>query len=406
MKRLWIFNHYAVPPGQGGGTRHYDFAHELISRGYDVTIFASSYNHFNKKDYITDGGSYAIEDIDGVRFLFLRTSPRYEGNGFKRFLNMMSYFIGTLRIYKKMEKPDVVIGSSVHLFACAAAYFVSKFTGAKFICEIRDLWPQTLIDMGAISNNHPVAVFFRFIEKFVYKKAQKIIVLLPLAHEYISRYNISKEKIVYIPNGINIEQFNINAQDLSSNLNIVDKTFFNCIYAGSVGPANKLDNLIHASKIICDNGYEDIRLYLVGDGPEKHKIQRLVQELELDNIKFIDHIDKKYIPNLLINSDIQIFNLKDVDVFKYGISSNKLFDYLCSSKPIVFACKCGNDIISKANAGISIPPENPKAMAEAYISLYKMPKDERERIGQNGLAYVKRYHSIDMLVDKLEGCIN
>ena len=234
-RKIWILNHYACLPSEFGGSRHYDFSVELVKRGYDVTIFAASYNHFNKTDRIGKGKeARKFECVDGVKFVWLKTFPKYRGNGLKRLINMFSYLIAMLKVYPEYEKPDVVIGSSVHLFACVAAYFISKRTGSRFFCEIRDLWPQTLIDMGKISKNHPLAVFFRIIEKFVYKKAEKTIVLLPNSYNYIKQCHIEESKLVCIPNGVNIEVFDRRIKD--SNLKLPEELendlngSFCCIY--------------------------------------------------------------------------------------------------------------------------------------------------------------------------------
>lgn len=405
MKNIWILNHYAVPPGMGGGTRHFDLAAELVKKGYSVTIFASSYNHFSRKEVIKSNERVKEESINGVRFVWLRTKPRYEGNGIKRLLNMVSYLFNVLKVRKNYVKPDIVIGSSVHLFAPLAAYFICRKADARFLCEVRDLWPQTLIDMGTISNYHPLAVFFRSIERFVYKRASKIITLLPGAYQYISRFGVDKEKVVYIPNGVDIKKFDDNNKEVKD-LNILDSKSFNCVYAGAHGEANKLDNILDAAKIIQSMGNNNIKFYFIGDGPEKNKLIEYSREKNLDNAKFIEQVDKSFIPGILAHSDLLIFNLKDVDVFKYGISSNKLFDYMCASKPIVFACKCYNDIVADAGAGISVPPENPKELADAIMSVYRMTDSERNELGHNGRKYVESYHNIEYLADKLEECFS
>lgn len=404
MKNIWILNHYAVPHGMGGGTRHYDLAYELVKRGYKVTIFSSSYNHFNKKEILNNYEKLKEEDISGVKFVWIRTKPHYEGNGLKRLLNMISYLISMMRIYKQFEKPDTVIGSSVHLFAPVAAYLIGKKVNARFICEIRDLWPQTLVDMGAISAAHPLAIFFRLIEGFIYKKAHKIIALLPGAFQYITRFNVSKDKIVYIPNGVDIHKFDINREHAGQKPGILSKEFFNCTYAGAHGEANKLDNILDAARIIQNAGLDEIRFNLIGDGPEKNNLKAYSNELGLKNVNFFDQIDKKYIPGILGNSDLLMFNLKNVDVFKYGISSNKLFDYLCASKPVIFACKCYNNIIEEAQAGVSVEPENPEALTDAIISVFRMNQEERMLMGKNGREYVEKYHSIEYLANQLEKC--
>lgn len=406
VKSVWILNHYAATPWQLGGTRHYDIASELVKRGYYIKIFASSYNHFSKEEMLIDGRTAKEEAINNVNFVWVKTWPKYKSNGLARLLNMVSYCLQMMRIYKRYEKPNIIIGSSVHLFACLAAYWIAGRTGAKFLCEIRDLWPQTLIDMGAISKNHPLAVIFRFIERLVYKKADKIIVLLPNAYEYIKQFDVEKEYVVYIPNGVNINEFDKCLHEYEIGDSVLSRNTFNCTYVGSHGAANKLQNVLDAAKIVAEKGYHYIKFYLVGEGPEKKVLIDYKMKLGIDNVVFLDYVEKKFVPSLLSQSDIHIFNLKKADVFKYGISSNKLFDYMCSGKPIIFACSTSNNIIEEAKAGISVPPEDPSALADAVVELYEAPEEKRIQMGMNGIKYVERYHSTSCLVDKLEKCFD
>ena len=202
---IWILNHHALTPQMGGGTRHYDFAKELIARGHQVSIISSSF-HYSKYQEMKDYGSknYIREDIHGVDWLWVKTPPYY-GNGISRVKNMLSFTKSVLNITPTLDlpRPDVIIGSSVHLFAVWAAYRLSKRFKTPFVMEVRDLWPQTLIDMG-ISKWHPFILLLSWLEKFLYKKADKIITLLPKANLYIEKLGIEKEKIVWISNGANI----------------------------------------------------------------------------------------------------------------------------------------------------------------------------------------------------------
>ena len=407
-KTIWILNHYAATPGQLGGTRHYDIASELVKRGYNLSIFTSSYNHFSKTEVVENQRKIKEEVIDNINFVWVKTWPRYKGNGFSRLLNMFSYYIQMIRVYREFDKPDIIIGSSVHLFACLAAYFISKRTGSRFICEIRDLWPQTLIDMGAISKNHPLAVFFRIIEKFIYKKSEKIIVLLPGAYDYIKRYNISESKLVYIPNGVDTAAFDKHMDDsglvLDKELEDDLKSSFCCVYTGSIGIANCIDTIVKAAEII-NRGAYDIKLIFVGEGAEKNRLVDYCRVNNIDNIAFYPPVKKELVPRILSLSDITLIASKDIELYKYGMSFNKLFDYMCARKPVVFACRTSNDIIKEADAGLSIEPENPDLMAEAIIELYEMGEEKRKALGENGRRYIENNHSIEGLVSTLEECV-
>jgi len=399
---IWIFNHYAFPPDVPGGTRHYDFGKELVRRGHKVTIFATSYHHYLHREIrLKPGEKWKIEDINGVKFVWIRTFP-YKGNDWRRVVNMVSYmprawWLGRSlpKFVPEIEKPDVVIGSSVHLLAVLAAYWIAKHYKAKFIMEVRDLWPQTLVDMGMLSEHHPITKMLQALERFLYRRAERIITLLPKAGEYIAAQGIDAKKVVWIPNGVDLARFQVRSAS-------GDHQGFRVMYLGAHGRANALDVLLKAAKIIQDQGYEDIKFILVGDGPEKPKLIKLAEKLKLKNVEFREPVKKNEVSRVLQESDALVLNLERVEVFKYGISPNKLFDYMASGRPILFSVSSINNPVDEANCGFTVPPRDPKALAEAIIKLYKISPEEREEMGRRGREYVEKFHSIPILVDKLE----
>ena len=401
-KNIWIFNHYAITPNLPGGTRHFDFGKELAKRGYKVTIFASSFRHSllkETKEYKQN--NFIIEDYEGVRFVWLKTFP-CSGNDWRRVINMLSY---SIRAYKvagdlEIEKPDIIIGSSVHLFAVFTAYLLSKKYKTPFIMEVRDLWPQTLIDMG-MSKWHPFVILLGILEKFLYKRANKIIILLPKANEYIEKLGVPKNKIVWIPNGVDLERFKVNEDN--SHLKH-DKSCFIITYTGAIGKTNNLDVLVEAAEIL-KKDYPDIKFIFIGDGTEKERLVRMANEKNLDNVEFNKAVSKNEVSKILYKSDALILLLRNSPLYKYGISLNKLFDYLASGKPIIFSSNSINNPVEEAKTGITVSPDNPEKLAEAIIMLYKMPEEKRSEMGKNGRSYVEKYYSINILVDKLDSVI-
>jgi len=193
-KKIWVLNHYAIPPNMPGGTRHYDLSQELIKKDFEVIIFSSGFSH-EKNNYfkIFKGKPYILENYGKLKFVWLRTTP-YRKNNYKRILNMLSYLFRILIVAHDFSKPEVIIGSSVHPFAVIAAWLLSKKYKVKFIFEVRDLWPQTPIDMGAIKDNGIIAKLMYAWEKFMYRRADKIIVLLPNAKNILRAKVFLREK--------------------------------------------------------------------------------------------------------------------------------------------------------------------------------------------------------------------
>ncbi|WP_404320072.1 glycosyltransferase family 4 protein [Malaciobacter canalis] len=389
---IWIFNHHALTPDMSGGTRHYDFAKELIKRGHSVTIIASSF-HYSKYQEMKEykDKDYLCEKIDGIDFIWIETPP-YFGNGFSRVKNMLSYSLKVLKYIPKLnlKKPNIIVGSSVHLFAVYSAYKLSKKYNTPFIMEVRDIWPQTLIDMG-ISRWHPFIILLGVLEEYLYKKADKVISNLPYAYEHIEKF-VSREKFEWISNGVDL-----------SNITYIPKEKnekFIISYTGAIGIANNLQILLDVAKRLKEK--KDIFFRIVGEGAEKEKLKAFVKENNLLNVSIDNSVPKNKVTNILQSSDVLYFNLKDSPVFNYGISSNKLFDYMASGRVIIFSTKAKNNPIKDANAGYSIAPDDVEVLQKTILEIYNLSQEKRDAIGQKIRKYAEENYSIEVLIDKFE----
>ncbi|MDI6880396.1 MAG: glycosyltransferase family 4 protein, partial [Desulfitobacteriaceae bacterium] len=281
-KSLWILNHYAISPDMPGGTRHFDLARELVRKGYDVTIFASGFDHVSRKYLkVKPKERMRLEEYEGVRFVWINTFP-YTQNNWRRVLNMLSYGWRVLGCDRGLPKPDAVIGSSMHPFAALAAWWLARRYKARFFFEVRDLWPQTAVDMGAMRpNGLPAKVLYAW-EKFMYDKAEKIIVLLPNAKDYVVRRGINQEKVVWLPNGVNLERFDHpEPLDPSSEVAQVFEKYkdkFKVVYTGAHGIPNGLDVIIEAAKLAQEKN-ENVIFIFIGEGTEKNRLQTKTKNL-------------------------------------------------------------------------------------------------------------------------------
>jgi glycosyltransferase involved in cell wall biosynthesis len=403
---IWIFNQYAHPPDLPGGTRHYDLGQELVKRGHWVVIFATSFHHYLHREIrLQPGEKWKIEDVNGVRFVWIRT-PSYQCNDWRRVQNMVVFAFQAWWLGRKLPelvpevgKPDVVIGSSPHLLTPLAAYWVAQHYGVPFVMEVRDLWPHTIIDMGELSAHHPITKALQVLERFLYYRAKKIIILLAQADKYITACGVPQEKIVWIPNGVDLSRF----EGLEPC--VVSENGLKVIYLGAHGKANALDTVIQAAKILQDWGYRKIRFILIGDGPEKPRLIALAEELRLRNVEFREPVPKDEVTKVLRVADATFFVLRDLPLYNYGISLNKLFDYLAASKPLILAGKPANNPVEEAHCGLTVPPQNPQALAEAVIKLYQMSPEERAEMGKRGREYVEKHHDIRKLAAQLESVL-
>jgi glycosyltransferase involved in cell wall biosynthesis len=409
--RIWILNHYASPPDQPTGTRHYDLGRVLVRQGHDVTIFASGFSHITlREDRLQANERMRIDCIDGVRFVWLRTTP-YSANDGRRALNMLSYAFNAIRVQRRMPRPDVVVGSSVHLAAVAAAFVIGKARRAPFVFEVRDLWPQVLVDMGAIKENGTATWVLRRLESFLYRRARVIVSLLPRAVDYMTQLGIPREKVVYIPNGIadydeRVSEPNDSATALLAQIGQLRQT--GCMIAGYVGShvrANGVDSLVKSARVLRDRGVHDVALVFVGDGLEKEKSRQLAVDYDLRNVIFWDALPKRCVPAVLEALDIALFALHDISTYKYGLSCNKLFDYMASARPIVSACAAENTLVAASGAGICVPSDSPDDIADALMKLRSMGEAERHAIGERGRHWVYEHHGATALAGRFLGAL-
>jgi len=401
MKHVWMLNHYAQEPGGAGGTRHYSLARHLLALGWSTTVIAASVELNTGRQRLIARENRRITDFDGVKFLWVRTS-QYKGNGGGRMLNMLAYSLRVLlpSVTHNLPRPNVIIGSSVHPFAAWSGAILARRFRVPFIFEVRDLWPQTLVDMGRLSDDGFVTKALRCLEKWLYKRADRIVVLLPKAADYVVPLGVDADQIVWIPNGVELEGYPEPAQP-------PDRDQFTLMYFGAHGQANGLDCLLEAmAQIQKMPEMAHVRLRLIGNGPLKPNLITLARDLVLNNVEFGAPVPKHDIPALAVEADGFVFNLIDAPVFKFGISSNKLFDFLAAARPIVFCCDASNNPVEDAGAGITVRPGNPVELAKAIASLVALPAEERSAMGRAGRVYVHDNHDFRMLAAKLAATLD
>jgi glycosyltransferase involved in cell wall biosynthesis len=406
---IWMLNHYATPPDTPGSTRHYDFAKELIRRGHQVTIFAAGFSHRTRKEErLEEKQNYRREEISGVDFIWLRTTPYFGGNDWRRVKNMLSYSWRVAPLGLKLkESPDVILASSPHLFAGLAGWFLAKWKRARFIFEIRDLWPQTLVDIGGYSNKSLAVRLMRVLEKFLYRRAKKIVVLHPEASDYITKLGIPENKVAFIPNGVNPELFSNSSIKLPPELDetisgLKSKGKLLVGYTGAHGIANALDTVIETAKLLQEQGVDKVHFLMVGDGPEKERLMTEAENHGLKNLRFYSSIPKDAVPTLLRTFDFTVVSWKKSDLYrKYGMSTNKLWDYMVCAKPIVWAIDSANNPVDEASCGLTVAPEDAEQMAQAILELTSLSESKRREMGKRGYEYVMKYHSIPVLVNRL-----
>ena len=415
--RVWIVNHYASTPDRPAGTRHFDLARQLVERGYDVSIFAAGFGHHSGREERLQGASLVRrQEFEGVEFVWLRTVP-YRGNTWRRQLNMLSFLAVFLVAQARSRRPDVVIGSSVHPFAALGGWLAARLRGAAFAFEIRDLWPQTLVDLGALRLGSPGERVLRWIEAFLTRRAFAVITLLPGTQAYLATRGLRSDHVVYIPNGVDLSQFDVDREgagvprEVGCALDAVRRMRrdgrFMFAYTGSLGRVNALQTVIEAARTAEGMAPGRVGIILVGDGPERPMLERMA--VGLPGVAFARSVPKRFVPGVLRAVDGTVVHATRTPVYRYGISFNKLFEYMAVGRPVIFACETAYDPVAASHAGFSVPPDDPGALADAMLRLASLPEGELRRMGSAGRDCVAKEHNIACLGDKLatvvaQGC--
>jgi lipopolysaccharide/colanic/teichoic acid biosynthesis glycosyltransferase len=400
----WV-NQYAITPDSPGGTRHFEFSRFLTESGEDVTILASDLN-LSTRQYrrrAANDRTPIVESVDGVRFEWLYASS-YEVNDWRRGFSMLWFAWSVLQQLLRVRVNDktVFIGSSPHLFAALATQLAAWWRGVPFVLEVRDLWPETLIDMTGKGGVQ--ARVLRLIANHLYRTARAIIVLARSSKDHIGTLGFDTNKIAYIPNGIDPRAFDLNEPQPSPIPLPQAKMVF--VYAGAHGPANDLETLLRAAAELQRRNENSIHILLVGDGPSKNDLLRLAQELRLENTALHDPIQKHAIPALLSNTDAGILTLQDAPVFRFGISPNKLFDYMAAGLPVVTNVAGEvTTIVQTAQCGVSVSANDPVALADGMIALKKQ-LEQQPNLGAGGRKYVEEHHNRSRLVTTLQSVIH
>lgn len=399
MKNIWILNHYA----NADSGRHYNFARLLTQRRYSVKVFAASTSHSTGRNRIIGSKRYIVDDQNDFPCVYVRTRDYY-GNGRARIGSMIDYAGRLMSVSKNFDelKPDVIYASSVHPLTWLSGYFLAKRYGARFVAETRDLWPETLIAMGRMTSGSVPARMLYWLEKFIYKKADRLVFTFPGGIDYVENLGIDTSKVAYINNGVDVEEFNRNKERyVFQDADLDDPSTFKVIYAGSMGQANALRYVIEAAEIVQSQGFSEVKFLLFGDGYQRRELEDYAKQKELTNIIFRNRVEEKYVPSILSRAHLNVITGQHTSLYKYGLSPNKMFEYFASGKPTVSNIECGYDILKKYNCGITVQGGSADALAKGILDFYSMPKERYNYFGENALVAAQDF-DFKVLVDKLE----
>lgn len=400
-KEIWYCHHYAGTPNRGMSLRPYYLSKCMLNEGHRVTVIASCNHHLLSKAPSIDK-KYLLKNEMDVPYLWINT-PKYKGNGIRRILNMISYalFLKRNDLVKKkiLMNPDIIIVSSAHPFHVKAMKYWAKKYHAKLVFEVRDIWPLSLIEILGISPKHLLVLILNNYEKFAYKNADIVVSLLPFAFDHMVKQGLGIKKYFFIPNGAMIKDNNEN--EIDSEIKIFKRMGkFIVMYVGAHGIPNALEPLISCAKILQSEKNQKIHFILIGEGTEKEKLAKYAKKYCLNNITFLKNTPHNKVHSFLNGADVCYIGWLDLPIYKFGVSANKLFDYMLAKKPIIQSINSVGNIVEKAKCGVCIPPMSPLDIAKSVKDFSKMQNEELIKYGINGYEYLINNHSYKILSKK------
>ena len=397
----------------GSGARHHNLTKYLDKSKYNVYIIASSAVHNSNFNFITSREKYKISNIDDVNYVHIRTN-QYKGNGLKRIFNILKFYWNTKtssnKLIKEIGKPDIIYASSPAPTSALAGIKIAQRVTAKSIIEVRDLWPDSIVSFNVAKKNNILVKILYHIEKMMYIKADKIVFTMAGGKEYLQtkkyKDKIDFTKVYNINNGVDTEQYDYNYKNyaIEDDKDLNDSKTFKILYTGSIRKAYNIKQILELAKKIQDNKFDNVRVFLYGNGNEKEEMLQYCKDNNIKNVIFRDFVDNKYIPYIMSKCDICLLHGQNVDIFKYGTSQNKMFAYLYSGKPIISSFYNPYELIEKNGCGITLRNNTLDEYYEAFLKIYNTYDENKEKYKENDKKLLEKF-DYKNLAKKLEEVI-
>ncbi|MBN2043467.1 MAG: glycosyltransferase family 4 protein [Anaerolineales bacterium] len=369
-----------------GGTRHHELARHLVTHGHTVTVIASALTYLTgsavsgrvpwKQEQ--DGG-------EGITILRAYTYNALHKSFFHRLLSFFSFMFSSFLIGLGVKNVDVVWGTSPPIFQGLTAWMLARLKGARFLFEIRDLWPEFAVAVGVLTNPVLIGMSER-LERFLYRRADQLVVNSPGFIDHLSARGGTD--IALIPNGAEASMFS--PEDVGADLRLAHGLAgkFVVLYAGAHGMSNHLEIVLQAAARLADQ--PEIRIVLLGDGKEKANLIVQAEAMRLENLLFLPPLPKAEMRRALAIGDACLAILKPVEMYK-TVYPNKVFDYMAAGRATILAIDgVIREVIEAGEAGVFVPPGDPDALAEEIRSLASQPEYVKQ-MGLNARRYLEAH---------------
>lgn len=397
--KIIVITHAGGSKKYGPNMRWYNLGQELKLHNINLTIVASSFFHkYIKFPKVKTNKS--IEEIDNIKYIWIKTRP-YKKRGISQILNQFEFTLKIICFIKQIrkEKPNFIIASSPHPFVIFPAYLLAKTCSSKLIYEARDLWPIVLYQLKVLKKFNPYYWILKYTEIFSIKIADLIIYLKEGESAYYKEFfKVKEKKLLHIPNSHYQDNLPIRAFRKSYDLKKI-------CYAGALSKYYNIYSIIELAKKCQDNNQNQIKFIIVGKGELEQNMKLKIKELNLGNIIFKGALDKTNTQKIIKSSDITFISLRNIELHKYGISCNKIYEYMFFKKPILGYYKCNYDPIKNAKCGLVSEPGDINKLYNDLIFLIEN-KNQAELMGINGYEhYLKFYNTkknASCLINKLK----
>lgn len=374
-------------PNEPGGTRHWELACRALKKGHRFTVIASDTSYLTGRAAADGDGASPV----GLQVVRVRTLRTLHKSFVWRVVAFLGFMVSSTVRAVSTPKVDLVFGTSPPIFQALSAWVASAVKRVPFVLEIRDLWPEFAVDMGVLRS--PVLIrLARWLESFLYARADLLVVNSPAYREYLLKRGIPREKVRFVPNGVDTSMFDPaeRGESLRAAWGANGKAV--ALYAGALGPANDIPTLLAAAEIL--RGEPGVAFVLVGDGKDRAKLEETANAKGLTNVHFAGALPKRRMAEALAACDIGVAILRDIPMFRTTYP-NKVFDYMAAGRPTVLAIDgVIRDVIEDAGGGLFVPPGKPEALAEAVLSLAREP-ETRQRMGASARRYVEERFNRD-----------
>jgi glycosyltransferase involved in cell wall biosynthesis len=377
-----------------GGTRHHEFSRLLASRGHQVTVIASPVSYITG-ERAESREQRAENSESAITILRASVYSAHHKSFVHRVLAFFSFMVSSFFIGLGVKNVDVVWGTSPPIFQGVTAWMLARLKGAKFLFEVRDLWPKFAVAVGVLTNP-PLIRMSEWLERFLYRRADCIMVNSPGFLEHVTARGA--RNVILIPNGADPSMFDPNddGADFRRVHGLANK--FVALYAGAHGMSNDLGVVLEAAKLLTDE--TKIQIVLLGDGKEKPNLIARAKEMNLTNVTFVDSVPKSEMPYALAAADACIAILKPLEEYKTTYP-NKVFDTMAAGRPLALAIDgVIREVVDAAGCGVFAAPGDPSVLAQA---IRKLASDESasRRMGLAGRSYLEKNFSRAVIGEKL-----